>query len=56
MSLVSRSSAIITNANAGKRLIDKGKEDPETLRDILVDRGVRRASRPRDHPERAQHN
>src|SRR4029077_11725951 len=29
-------SAIITNANAGKRLIDKGKEDPETLRDILV--------------------
>jgi signal transduction histidine kinase len=30
-------SAIITNANAGRRLIDKGKEDPETLRDILVD-------------------
>jgi signal transduction histidine kinase len=30
-------SAIITNANAGKRLIDRGKEDPETLRDILVD-------------------
>jgi signal transduction histidine kinase len=29
-------SAIITNANAGKRLIDKAKEDPETLRDILV--------------------
>jgi signal transduction histidine kinase len=29
-------SAIITNANAGRRLIDKGKEDPETLRDILV--------------------
>jgi len=30
-------SAIITNANAGKRSIDKGKEDPETLREILVD-------------------
>jgi signal transduction histidine kinase len=30
-------SAIITNANAGKRLIDRGKEDAETLRDILVD-------------------
>jgi two-component system, LuxR family, sensor kinase FixL len=29
-------SAIIANANAGKRLIDKAKEDPETLRDILV--------------------
>jgi signal transduction histidine kinase len=30
-------SAIITNANAGKRLIDRGKEDPEILREILVD-------------------
>ena len=30
-------SAIITNANAGKRSIDRGKEDPETLREILVD-------------------
>jgi signal transduction histidine kinase len=30
-------SAIITNANAGKRLIDRAKEDPEILRDILVD-------------------
>ena len=30
-------SAIITNATAGMRLIDRGKEDPETLRDILVD-------------------
>jgi signal transduction histidine kinase len=30
-------SAIITNANAGKRSIDKGKEDPGTLREILVD-------------------
>ena len=30
-------SSIITNANAGKRLIDRGKEDPEILRDILVD-------------------
>ena len=30
-------SAIITNANAGMRFIDRGKEDPETLRDILVD-------------------
>ena len=30
-------SAIITNANAGMRSIDKGKEDPATLRDILVD-------------------
>jgi C4-dicarboxylate-specific signal transduction histidine kinase len=30
-------SAIITNANAGKRLIDRGKEDPELLREILVD-------------------
>ena len=30
-------SAIITNANAGMRSIDKGKEDPGTLRDILVD-------------------
>jgi len=30
-------SAIITNASAGKRSIDKGKEDPETLREILVD-------------------
>ena len=30
-------SAIITNANAGMRSIDKGKEDPEILRDILVD-------------------
>jgi len=30
-------SAIITNANAGKRSIDRGKEDPKILRDILVD-------------------
>ena len=30
-------SGIITNANAGKRLIDRGKEDSETLREILVD-------------------
>ena len=30
-------SAIITNANAGMRSIDKGKEDPATLREILVD-------------------
>jgi len=30
-------SAIITNANVGMRSIDKGKEDPETLREILVD-------------------
>ena len=30
-------SAIIANANAGKRLIEMGKEDPEILRNILVD-------------------
>jgi signal transduction histidine kinase len=30
-------SAIITNANAGMRSIDKGKEDPGTLREILLD-------------------
>jgi C4-dicarboxylate-specific signal transduction histidine kinase len=30
-------SAIITNANAGVRSIDKGREDPGTLREILVD-------------------
>jgi len=30
-------SAIITNANSGKRSIDRGKEDPATLREILVD-------------------
>ena len=30
-------SAIITNANAGMRSIDKGKEDPGTLREIFVD-------------------
>ena len=30
-------SAIITNANAGMRSIDKGKEDPGILREILVD-------------------
>ena len=30
-------SAMVTNANAGMRLIDKGKEDPKTLRDILSD-------------------
>ncbi len=30
-------SAIITNANAGMRSIDKGKENPGTLREILVD-------------------
>ena len=30
-------SAIITNANAGMRFIDKGREDPATLREILVD-------------------
>ena len=30
-------SAIISNANAGMRFIDRGKEDPETLREILVD-------------------
>ena len=30
-------SAIVTNANAGMRSIDKGKEDPGTLREILVD-------------------
>src|SRR4029434_8437744 len=30
-------SAIVSNANAGMRSIDKGKEDPATLREILVD-------------------
>ena len=30
-------SAIISNANAGKWSIDRGKEDPATLREILVD-------------------
>jgi C4-dicarboxylate-specific signal transduction histidine kinase len=30
-------SAIISNANAGMRFIDKGKAAPETLREILVD-------------------
>ena len=30
-------SAIITNANAGMRSIDKGKEDPGMLREILID-------------------
>jgi len=30
-------SAIISNANAGMRFIDRGKEDPETLRDIFVE-------------------
>src|SRR5207342_2339605 len=30
-------SAIITNANAGMRSIDKGKEDSGTLREILTD-------------------
>jgi C4-dicarboxylate-specific signal transduction histidine kinase len=30
-------SAIITNANAGMRSIDKGKEDPGMLREILAD-------------------
>ncbi len=30
-------SAIVTNANAGMRSIDRGKEDPGTLREILVD-------------------
>jgi PAS domain S-box-containing protein len=30
-------SAIITNANAGMRSIDKGKEDPGMLREILLD-------------------
>ena len=30
-------SAIVSNASAGRRFIDQGKEDPATLRDILVD-------------------
>jgi len=30
-------SAIVSNANAGMRFIDKGKADPGTLREILVD-------------------
>ena len=30
-------SGIVSNASAGKRLIDRGKEDPATLREILVD-------------------
>jgi len=30
-------SSIVTNAGAGMRLIDRGKEDPATLREILVD-------------------
>ncbi len=30
-------SAIVSNANAGMRFIDKDKSDPETLREILVD-------------------
>ena len=30
-------SAIISNANAGMRFIDRGKENPATLREILVD-------------------
>jgi len=29
--------AIVSNANAGMRFIDKGRDDPATLRDILVD-------------------
>ena len=49
-------SAIITNANAGMRSIDRGKEDPGTLREILVD--VEADGR-RAHDiiqQRAQHN
>ena len=49
-------SAIITNANAGMRSIDKGKEDPGTLREILVDV---EADGHRAHDiiqQRAQHN
>ena len=49
-------SAIISNANAGMRFIDRGKKDPETLRDIFVEVVDSRPSRPRHHPERAQHN
>lgn len=30
-------SAIVSNASAGQRFIDKGNVDPETLRDILID-------------------
>jgi signal transduction histidine kinase len=30
-------SGIVSNASAGMRLIDRGKEDPATLREILVD-------------------
>jgi signal transduction histidine kinase len=30
-------SAIISNANAGMRYVERGKDDPETLRDILGD-------------------
>jgi signal transduction histidine kinase len=30
-------SAIVSNANAGTRFIDRGKHDPETLRSIFVD-------------------
>ena len=49
-------SAIISNANAGMRFIDRGTKDPETLREIFVDVVAGRPSRPRHHPERAQHN
>ena len=49
-------SAIISDGNAGMRFIDKGTGDPETLRDILGRRGGSRSSRPRHHPERAQHS
>ena len=49
-------SAIISNANAGMRFIDKGKEDPGDLARDPRRRGGSRPSRPRHHPECAQHN
>ena len=38
--LISRSPPSLAMRMPAMRLIDKAKEDPETLRDILVDRGI----------------
>ena len=49
-------SAIISNANAGMQYIERGKDDPATLRDILGDVESDCASGAQHYPECAQYH
>ena len=49
-------SAIISNANAGMRFMDKGKADAKTIHEILVDVADGRQARQRNHPQCPKHH